>query len=47
MIREFDFKSYGKRYNIDPSTVLSVMFGGARADRELIKNGMQKRSFVE
>ena len=47
IIREFDFKSYGRRYHIDPPTVFSTMFGGASADREIIKNGMQKRNFME
>lgn len=46
-MKEFDFKQYGRKYNIDPATVFSTLFGGSRADREIIKNGMAKINYIQ
>lgn len=43
VIKEFDFKNYEKRFNVKCGVVLSTLFGAIRADREIIKNGMNKR----
>lgn len=43
MIREFDYKNYDKKFNIDPSTVLSSLFGSEKAEKEIIRNGLQKK----
>ena len=43
IVKEFEYKQYSRRFNIDPDTVLSCLFGGKVADRELIKNGLKKR----
>ena len=45
IIKEFDYKSYAKRFNIDPITVLSCLFGGPICDREIVKNGMKKMNY--
>lgn len=43
IIKEFDYKNYEKRYSVSCGVVLSALFGSSRADREIIKNGMNKR----
>jgi hypothetical protein len=47
IVKEFDFKQYGRKFNIDPATVLSTLFGGSRADKEIIKNGMAKINYMQ
>ncbi|CAK60609.1 unnamed protein product (macronuclear) [Paramecium tetraurelia] len=42
IVKEFDYKNYGKRFSIDPITVISCLVGGARCDREIVKYGMKK-----
>ncbi|CAD8044038.1 unnamed protein product [Paramecium primaurelia] len=42
IVKEFDYKNYGKRFNIDPITVISCLVGGARCDREIVKYGIKK-----
>ena len=43
LIREFDFKNYDKKYNTDPSIILSSIFGPYLAEREIIRNGLLKK----
>jgi len=43
VIKEYDYKNYEKRYGVKCGIVLSSLFGAPRADREIIKNGMNKR----
>ena len=43
LIREFDFKNYDKKYNTDPSIVLSSICGPYLAEREIIRNGLLKK----
>jgi len=40
--KEFDYKSYAKRFGIDPITVISCLVGGGRCDREIVKYGFKK-----
>lgn len=40
--KEFDYKSYAKRFSIDPITVISCLVGGGRCDREIVKYGFKK-----
>ena len=43
MVKEFDFKNYIKRIKSDHMTVLSALFGGLKAEREIVKNGFNKQ----
>ncbi|CAD8138512.1 unnamed protein product [Paramecium pentaurelia] len=45
IVKEFDYKNYSKRFNIDPITVISCLVGGIRCDREIIKQGMKKTHY--
>lgn len=40
IIKEFDFRNYGKRFNTDPFTVISSLIGVKNALKEMAKNGM-------
>ena len=44
-MKEFDYKNYGKRFSIDPITVISSLVGGQRCDREIVKYGMKKINY--
>lgn len=43
LVKEIEFKSYIKRYNCECMTVLGSLFGGLRAEREIVKNGLNKK----
>lgn len=43
VIKEYDYKNYEKRFGVKCGVVLSTLLGSTRADREIIKNGMNKR----
>ncbi|EAR84118.2 hypothetical protein TTHERM_00723030 (macronuclear) [Tetrahymena thermophila SB210] len=43
VIKEYDYKNYEKRFGVKCGLVLSTLLGSVRADREIIKNGMNKR----
>ncbi|KAL4482786.1 hypothetical protein ABPG72_022346 [Tetrahymena utriculariae] len=43
VIKEYDYKNYEKRFGVKCGLVLSTLLGSIRADREIIKNGMNKR----
>ncbi|CAD8054231.1 unnamed protein product [Paramecium sonneborni] len=45
IMKEFDYKNYSKRFSIDPITVISCLVGGARCDREIVKQGMKKTHY--
>lgn len=40
IIKEFDFRNYDKRFNVDIGTVLAALLGAEKAEKELLKNGM-------
>ncbi len=40
IIKEFDFRNYGKRFNTEPFTVISSLVGVKNASKEMAKNGM-------
>lgn len=40
IIKEFDFRNYDKRFNVDIGTVLAALLGSEKAEKELLKNGM-------
>ena len=40
VIKEFDFKSYAKKYKTSCGTVLSALFGIRNANKELLRYGM-------
>jgi hypothetical protein len=40
IIKEFDFRNYDKRFNVDIGTVLAALLGAQKAEKELLKNGM-------
>lgn len=42
LVNEFDKKHYCKRFNTDPFTVLGALFGAKYAEKEIIKNGLNK-----
>lgn len=43
IVREFDFKDYLKKYNIDCGSVLGALFGGKTSDKLLIRYGMLRK----
>ncbi|CAK72671.1 unnamed protein product (macronuclear) [Paramecium tetraurelia] len=45
IVKEFDYKNYSKRFNIDPITVISCLVGGLRCDREIIKQGIKQTHY--
>lgn len=42
MVKEFDYKQYAKRFQVDCETVLAALVGASKANKELIRNGMIK-----
>jgi len=43
IVREFDFRSYSKVYNVDIDTVLGALLGANRAERELSIHGFRHK----
>lgn len=44
IIKEFDFKNYGKRFSIDVTTLLASLVGIKKALKEISKYGMNKNN---
>ena len=40
IIKEFDFKNYAERNNIDCGTVLASLCGAKKANTEILRHGM-------
>ena len=43
IIKEFDFKQYGQKFNIDCPTVLAALFGARKAEKVMIIFGMHHK----
>lgn len=43
IIKEFDYKNYFSRYQIDCDSVLAALVGASKANKELIRNGMSRK----
>lgn len=46
LIKKLTFQNYEKKYNVDGGFILGSLFGAFRAERDLIKNGLQKKYSV-
>lgn len=44
LVNEFERKNYQKRYGIDHQTVFGALFGAPQAEREIVKNGLNKKA---
>jgi hypothetical protein len=45
IVKEFDYKFYGKRLKVEPGQVFACLFGGIKADSMVLKTGMQRMKY--